>query len=52
MQIKDQQRLPQLTIAYLIDRSGSMGQIGRSGVPNLELAKARHCAVAGIAAAF
>jgi len=39
MQIKDQQRLPQLTIAYLIDRSGSMGQIGRSGVPNLELGK-------------
>ncbi len=39
MQIKDQKRLPQLTIAYLIDRSGSMGQTGRSGVPNLELAK-------------
>ena len=39
MQIKDQKRLPQLTIAYLIDRSGSMGQIGRSGLPNLELAK-------------
>lgn len=39
MQIKDQRRLPQLTIAYLIDRSGSMGQIGRSGVPNLELGK-------------
>ena len=39
MQIKDQQRLPQLTIAYLIDRSGSMGQVGRSGVPNLELGK-------------
>ena len=39
MQIKDQRRLPQLTIAYLIDRSGSMGQIGRSGVPNLDLAK-------------
>ncbi len=39
MQIKDQKRLPQLTIAYLIDRSGSMGQMGRSGVPNLELAK-------------
>lgn len=39
MQIKDQKRLPQLTIAYLIDRSGSMGQIGGSGVPNLELAK-------------
>ena len=39
MQIKDQRRLPQLTIAYLIDRSGSMGQISRSGIPNLELAK-------------
>ena len=39
MQIKDQKRLPQLTIAYLIDRSGSMGQISRSGVANLELAK-------------
>ncbi len=39
MQIKDQKRLPQLTIAYLIDRSGSMGQTGRGGVPNLELAK-------------
>lgn len=39
MQIKDQKRLPQLTIAYLIDRSGSMGQVGRGGVPNLELAK-------------
>lgn len=39
MQIKDQQRLPQLTIAYLIDRSGSMGMIGPSGVPNIELAK-------------
>ena len=39
MQIKDQRRLPQLTIAYLIDRSGSMGQMSRSGVPNLELAK-------------
>ncbi len=39
MQIKDQKRLPQLTIAYLIDRSGSMGQIGSSGLPNLELAK-------------
>jgi len=39
MQIKDQKRLPQLTIAYLIDRSGSMAQTGRSGVPNLELGK-------------
>lgn len=39
IQIKDQQRLPQLTIAYIIDRSGSMGMIGESGVPNIELAK-------------
>ncbi|GAB1419980.1 VWA domain-containing protein [Anaerolineales bacterium] len=37
--IKDQQRLPQLTIAYLIDRSGSMAAVESSGVPNLELAK-------------
>ncbi len=39
MQIRDQQRLPQLTITYLIDRSGSMGMLGTSGVPNVELAK-------------
>jgi len=39
MQIRDQQRLPQLTIAYIIDRSGSMGVAGASGVPNIELAK-------------
>lgn len=39
MQIRDQQRLPQLTIAYLIDRSGSMGIPGPSGVPLIELAK-------------
>ncbi|MBL8163635.1 MAG: VWA domain-containing protein, partial [Anaerolineae bacterium] len=39
MQIKDQQRLPQLTIAYVIDRSGSMSAIGPSGVENIELAK-------------
>ncbi len=38
-QIKDQKRLPQLTIAYVIDRSGSMGAIGPSGVENIELAK-------------
>lgn len=37
--IQDQQRLPQLTIAYVIDRSGSMSAIGPSGVENLELAK-------------
>ncbi len=39
MQIRDQQRLPQLTIAYVIDRSGSMGMAGASGVANIELAK-------------
>ena len=39
MQIRDQQRLPQLTIAYVIDRSGSMSIVGPSGVANLELAK-------------
>ncbi|MBZ0275322.1 MAG: VWA domain-containing protein, partial [Anaerolineae bacterium] len=39
MQVRDQQRLPQLTIVYLIDRSGSMGTVGDSGVTNLELAK-------------
>jgi uncharacterized membrane protein len=38
-QVRDQQRLPQLTIAYVIDRSGSMSVPGPSGVPNIELAK-------------
>jgi uncharacterized membrane protein len=37
--IRDQQRLPQLTIAYLIDTSGSMAAVGPSGVQNIELAK-------------
>lgn len=39
MDIEDQQRLPQLTIAYLIDRSGSMGAPDPNGIPNIELAK-------------
>jgi uncharacterized membrane protein len=39
MQVKDQKRLPQLTIAYVIDRSGSMGVPGPDGVENIELAK-------------
>jgi uncharacterized membrane protein len=39
MQVKDQQRLPRLTIAYVIDRSGSMGAVGTSGIENIELAK-------------
>lgn len=38
-QLRDQQRLPQLTLVYLIDRSGSMGGVGPSGVANIELAK-------------
>lgn len=38
-QIKDQQRLPQLTIVYVIDRSGSMAMSGPSGVENIDLAK-------------
>lgn len=37
--IRDQQRLPQLTIAYLIDTSGSMAAVGASGVQNIDLAK-------------
>jgi len=40
MRLKDQQRQPKLTIAYLIDRSGSMATIGADGVPLIELAKA------------
>jgi uncharacterized membrane protein len=39
MQIRDQQRIPQLTIAYVIDRSGSMSAAGPSGFENIELAK-------------
>jgi Mg-chelatase subunit ChlD len=39
MRIRDQERMPQLTIAYVIDRSGSMGATGSSGVSNLDLAK-------------
>ncbi|GAB4556180.1 MAG: VWA domain-containing protein [Anaerolineae bacterium] len=39
MQIRDQQRIPRLTIVYVIDRSGSMEMAGPSGVTNLELAK-------------
>lgn len=39
MQIKDQERLPRLTIAYMIDRSGSMGALTEDGIPYIELAK-------------
>ena len=37
--IRDQERIPQLTIAYLIDRSGSMGVTSEGGIANIELAK-------------
>jgi uncharacterized membrane protein len=39
MRIRDNKRLPKLTMVYVIDRSGSMEFIGPSGVTNLELAK-------------
>jgi uncharacterized membrane protein len=39
MQIRDQERIPRLTMIYVIDRSGSMEAVGSSGVTNLELAK-------------
>lgn len=38
-QIRDQERLPQLTLVYIIDRSGSMGVVSASGVTNMDLAK-------------
>lgn len=38
-QIRDQQRLPQLTIAYLVDRSGSMGVSSGGTFTNLQLAQ-------------
>lgn len=39
MQLKDQQRIPRLTIIYVIDRSGSMEVAAPSGVTLLELSK-------------
>ena len=39
MRIRDQKRVPQLTIVFVIDRSGSMEMVGTSGVSNLQLAK-------------
>jgi uncharacterized membrane protein len=39
MRIKDEKRIPRLLMVYVIDRSGSMEEIGPSGVTNLELAK-------------
>ncbi len=39
MQIKDQERQPELTIAYVIDSSGSMGSLSPSGIAYIDLAK-------------
>jgi uncharacterized membrane protein len=39
MRLKDQERMPELTIAYVIDRSGSMGITLRSGDSKLMLAQ-------------
>jgi uncharacterized membrane protein len=39
MRIRDQTRIPQLALVFVIDRSGSMEIAGPSGVSNLELAK-------------
>lgn len=37
--LADQQRVPQLTIVYVLDRSGSMSAVGPGGVDMLEMAK-------------
>ncbi len=39
MQLKDQERLPQLTVMYVIDKSGSMADTSLGGFPKMELAK-------------
>jgi len=39
MRLRDQERVPQLTMLFVLDRSGSMEVAGPSGVSNLELAK-------------
>ena len=39
MQLRDKERIPQLTLLFVIDRSGSMQIAAPSGVSNLELAK-------------
>jgi len=39
MRIRDQQRIPQLTMLFVLDRSGSMELSSSGGVSNLELAK-------------
>jgi len=39
MQLRDQERLPALTMLFVIDTSGSMGAVGPSGFANVDLAK-------------
>ena len=39
MRIRDEERIPQLTMVYVVDRSGSMSFVGPSGYSNMELAK-------------
>ncbi len=39
MQLKDQERLPQLAVIYVIDTSGSMADFSPGGFPKIELAK-------------
>lgn len=39
MQLKDQERLPQLTVVYVIDKSGSMSDTSLGGFQKIELAK-------------
>lgn len=39
MQLKDQERLPQIAVIYVIDTSGSMADFSPGGFPKIELAK-------------
>lgn len=39
MQLKDQERLPRMTVVYAIDKSGSMSDISVGGIQKIELAK-------------
>ncbi len=39
MQLKDQERMPQLTVIYVIDKSGSMADSSLGGFQKIELAK-------------
>lgn len=39
MTLAEQERLPQITVVYVIDRSGSMSDTSVGGIPKIELAK-------------